>query len=105
MVTAKWTGSYPCLCHGEWKLYINGQDYSHIIPEEKRHSDMGTAGTYQEWWFEDWIETFGTYEDGMEYEEWMGENEWVLDLPAAPFDVFLAFQAEDWRSGSCGGCI
>lgn len=105
MVTAKWTGEYPCLCCGEWRLYICGQDYSHLIPEDKRTSHMNTAGTYDEWWFEDWQETFGTYEDGLEYEEWMAENEWVLNLPAAPFDVFLAFQYEDWRPGSCGGCI
>ena len=32
MVVAKWTGCFPCLCSGEWKLYIDGQDVSFLIP-------------------------------------------------------------------------
>ena len=25
---AEWTGSYPSLCLGVWKLYVNGKDKS-----------------------------------------------------------------------------
>ena len=50
-------------------------------------------------------EQFGDYEDGLEFEEWVAENPWVYDLPASLFDIYLAFQAEDFRPGECGGCI
>ena len=105
MVIAEWTGRYPCLCHGEWRLTIDGVDWSHAIPDNKRSSHMNTSGTYQKWWFEDWNETFGNYEDGLNFEKWIAENEWVMSLPAAPQDVFYAIQDQDFRPGECGGCI
>ena len=105
MVIAKWSGEYPCRCSGEWSLFIGGINYSHMIPENLRASHMNTAGTYQEWHFVDWVEQFEDYEDGLEFEEWVAENPWVHDLPASLFDIYLAFQAEDFRPGECGGCI
>ena len=105
MVIAKWSGEYPCRCSGEWSLFIGGINYSHMIPENLRTSHMNTAGTYQEWHFVDWVEQFEDYEDGLEFEEWIAENPWVHDLPASLFDIYLAFQAEDFRPGECGGCI
>lgn len=105
MVIAKWSGKYPCRCYGEWSLFIGGVDYSHIIPENLRTSHMNTAGTYQEWHFVNWIEQFEDYEDSLEFEEWVATNPWVHDLPAPLFDIYLAFQAEDFRPGECGGCI
>ena len=53
MVVAEWTGRFPCLCSGEWRLTIGGVDWSNAIPIDKRYSHMNTAGTYQEWHFED----------------------------------------------------
>ena len=105
IVRAEWTGQYPCLCSGEWKLFIGDQDYSHMIPEDKRYSHMNTAGVYSEWHFEDWTEVFEDYEDGLEFEEWLVENPWVRDLPAPDLDIFVAFSCEDFRPGQCGGCI
>ena len=106
MVVAEWTGEYPCLCSGEWRLTIGGVDWSNAIPADKRFSHMNTAGTYQEWWFDDdMCEQFGDYEDGLDFEEWIAENEWVMSLPAAPQDVFQAIQAQDFSPGECGGCI
>lgn len=106
MVIAKWSGEYPCRCSGEWSLFIGGVNYSHMIPEDLRTSHMNTAGTYEEWWFDDdMCEQFGNYEDGLEFEEWVADNPWVHDLPASLFDIYLAFQAEDFRPGECGGCI
>lgn len=105
MIIAKWSGKYPCRCSGKWSLFIEGVDYSHMIPEDLRTSHMNTAGTYQEWHFVDWIEEFEDYKDGLEFEEWVAENPWVHDLPASLFDIYLAFQAEDFRPGECGGCI
>ena len=105
IVRAEWTGQYPCLCSGEWKLFIGDQDYSHMIPEDKRCSHMNTAGVYSEWHFENWLEVFEDYEDGLEFEEWLVENPWVRDLPASDLDIFIAFSCEDFRPGQCGGCI
>lgn len=105
MVEAKWTGTYPCLCFGEWQLFINGEDFSLLIPKELRRSEMGTYGTYQSWHFENWSEVFEDYEDGLECEEWIAANPWVQRLPASPVDIYYAFQTHDWRHDSCGGCI
>ena len=105
IVRAEWTGQYPSLCSGEWKLFIGDQDYSHMIPEDKRRSHMSTAGVYSAWHFEDWREVFEDYEDGLEFEEWLVENPWVRDLPASALDIFIAFSCEDFRPGQCGGCI
>ena len=105
IVRAEWTGQYPCLCSGEWKLFIGDQDYSHMIPEDKRRSHMNTAGVYSDWHFENWTEVFEDYEDGLEFEEWLVENPWVRDLPAPDLDIFVAFSCEDFRPGQCGGCI
>lgn len=105
MVVAEWTGSYPCLCSGEWRLTIGGVDWSNAIPIDKRYSHMNTAGIYRAWHFENWLEVFDSYESGLEFDEWIAENSWVAELPAAPQDVFYAIQAQDFRPGECGGCI
>lgn len=105
MVVARWTGSYPNKCSGVWKLFIAGEDFSLLIPEDKRHSPMDTYGTYQSWHFEDWEEVFDSYTDGLDCEAWIAANPWVQKLPASPIDVFYAFQCEDWRHGECRGCI
>lgn len=104
-VKAEWTGSYPCLCSGKWKLYIDEIDYTNSIPIDKQGEPMYTYGSYAEWHFEDWLEVFDYYVDGLTFEDWIKENSWVLDLPAAPQDVYEAFQVCDWRYGSCRGCI
>ena len=33
-VEAKWSGSYPNLCSGEWTLFIDGKDMSDKIPKD-----------------------------------------------------------------------
>lgn len=32
-VEANWSGSYSCLCSGEWTLFIDGKDVSDKIPK------------------------------------------------------------------------
>ena len=105
MIEVFWTGEYPNLCKGEWKLFIDGKDYSLMIPKELRYSPMNTYGTYQEWHFEDWEEVFESYEDGLMFSKWLAENPWVNKIPATPLDVYCAFAEKDWRHNSCGGCI
>lgn len=108
MIEVEWTGVYPCLCAGRWVLKINGVDYSHLIPF--KNTDANTYGSYATWSFgEDWEEEWDWYDDGLPYEAWVRENEeWLSKLPCAEFDMeelYKAFQEEDWRHGSCGGCI
>ena len=106
MVQATWTGTYPNLCHGEWILEIDGEDVSHMIPDERRYSHMETEGTYQSWYFDDdYSEQFEDYIDGYNFECWVDHNPWVLDLPADALSIYLEFQTNDWRHGQCGGCI
>lgn len=106
MIEAIWTGEYPCFCRGEWILKIDGEDVSHMIPNECRHSPMGTKGTYRSWYFDDdYSEQFKDYVDGYNFECWVNHNPWVLDLPADALSIYLEFQLNDWRRGQCGGCI
>lgn len=106
MIEAIWTGKWPYLCHGEWKLIINGVDYTSSIPEEKRHSPMNTLKKYRRWYFDDNLrEAWETYEDGLGFADWIKENLWVMSLPAKANRVYRAFMENDWRHESCGGCI
>ncbi|MGF6375044.1 hypothetical protein M2140_000078 [Clostridiales Family XIII bacterium PM5-7] len=106
---AEWTGCYPALCAGEWTLEEDGIDISKMIPEDLRNSPMYTFGEYSQWEFIDWQEQFSDYVDGLNCQEWVEENfEWLSKITTHKSemeDIFLAFQEEDWRSGSCGGCI
>jgi hypothetical protein len=106
MIEAIWTGEYPCFCRGEWKLKMDGENVSYMIPDECRHSPMGTKGTYRSWYFDDdYSEQFEDYVDGYNFECWVDHNPWVLDLPADALSIYLEFQLNDWRRGQCGGCI
>lgn len=110
MVKAKWSGSFPCLCSGKWTLEVNGEDVSELIPEGLRTSEMNTYGTYYSWHFdENFSEFFEYYVDGLECDEWIMENKYWLDTITEDYDtqveIFNAINVEDWRTGSCGGCI
>ena len=110
IVKATWTGQYPCLCHGEWQLEVNGTDVSALIPEELRKSPMDTYGTYSCWSFDDnYIEQWGKYRDGLKGPEWISKNfDWLEKITndrKVMGKIFSTFQKEDWRHGSCGGCI
>lgn len=108
-VSASWSGSYPCLCSGEWTLIVNGKDVSDLIPKELRKHSMNTFGKYQSSHFENWSEVFDDYTEGLHCEEWIKENSYWLNLITEDIDtqklIFLEIQKNDWRSGSCGGCI
>jgi len=108
-VKAKWSGSYPALCHGEWYLSVSGEDVSGFIPQELKNSPMWTAGTYYAWHFENWLEVFEPYEDGLDCDEWINENkDWLGRITTdskTQKEIFYAIQEEDFRWGSCGGCV
>lgn len=113
MFEAKWTGTYPTLCFGEWVIKYNGKQLE--LPEDVKSRCMNTEGEYESWHFEDWVEVFDSYYDGLEEDDWIGVNKaWVDSLFEEHnisktkdnyYELFKSVQAEDWRSGSCGGCI
>lgn len=106
-VKAVWTGEFPCLCHGEWKLSVDGADVSDLIPEELRYDPMYTFGSYPHWyWDEDGYGEWEYVTNGKKKDEWIEENAaWLGNIPADPGDIFDAFNAADFRLNSCGGCI
>ena len=109
MVKAYWSGSYPNLCSGRWRLEVNGVDVTCYIPPKLRNCPMETLGEYQSWHFENWNEVFESYVDGLSCNEWIEKNKYWLDIITDDIDVqteiFNAINEEDWRYGSCGGCI
>lgn len=107
-ITVKWTGSFPCLCHGEWNIVIDGKKVE--LPEDIATSPMNTRGQYLRWYFADnWAEEWESYEDGLTFEPWLDANrEWVDPLGLSDGEartLYEAIRSEDWRHGSCGGCI
>ena len=110
MIVAEWTGRYPNLCSGTWKLYLDGKDISNKIPEHLRTSEMNTYNTYRSWSFtKDWDENWRAYTNGLQKDEWIKENKEWLDNISTEYSIqsqiFDAINAQDWRHNSCGGCI
>lgn len=110
MMTAEWTGKYPNLCRGKWILKDGSRNISSIIPDDLLHNEMGTYKTFEKWEFDDkWNEEWSTYEDGLECEDWIEANyEWLsvyTQDSKTMRDIYDAFNKNDWRHGSCGGCI
>ena len=109
-ITAEWHGAPWCLCHGEWVITVGGKKID--LPDEVRTNEMNTFGTYRRWYFggdSGWEEIWENYEDGLEFESWLQENSWwVSKLGLSDSEtqsLYNAISLEDWRYGSCGGCI
>lgn len=106
-ITAKWTGHYPNLCSGEWIITVGDEKVD--LPDEVRTSPMDTRGTYESWAFDEgWDEVWRSYEDGLDFDPWLQKNSWVSRLNLSHKEeraLYDAISEEDWRYGSCGGCI
>ncbi len=108
MFEVNWTGSWPCLCSGEWVILKNGVNVSDAIPEERRSSPMDTFGTYGTWYFDNWEERWEDYEDGLHREDWIAANPWIntiCDTEDEKNQLYWKIAKCDWRHNSCGGCI
>ena len=105
--TTSWTGKYPNLCSGHWELFCNGEQLNIYIPFYQNPAD--TFGEYSRWYFdEDWMDCWDTYEEGEKQDEWIAHFHDWLDSFAPAEDwpaIYEAFQLNDWRHMSCGGCI
>ena len=109
-IKIEWTGGWPSLCLGEWTIEIDGVSYSDKIPEDLRESDMGTAGWYDSWCFHNGYDVkWSSREEGLESEDWIDANRyWLKELPIDESEypkVFELINKQDFRTGSCGGCI
>jgi len=109
-ISVQWTGGWPCFCHGEWIITIDGEKVE--LPKDVRTSQMGTFGKHSRWSFggeSGWEEEWETYEDGLTFEPWLEANLWwVADLhltPSEQKELYDAINEKDWRHGECGGCI
>ena len=106
--SARWSVSGSNLCTGHWEIFHHAQLLS--LDAHWRESDMGTYGIYSHIFPDD--EDFA---EGMKEDEWILANvDWVSQVFAAhdiPIDeqhlrwFYQAINPQDWRCGSCGGCI
>jgi len=105
---ATWSEQGHTICLGHWEISYQGRPLR--IPGARLDQDMGTYGIYS-FLFPDDPE----FAEGLEEEEWILENvDWLTDLFISediPVDeqhfrwFYQAVNAQDWRCGSCGGCI
>lgn len=110
-VSALWTGSYPSLCFGEWVIVIDGIQLTGL-----GDSPFGIYGSYSSWSFgEDWDENWESYKSGLQLDEWIKcpPNGLLESLARHGIEASTTLMeqlydeigAQDWRHGSCGGCI
>lgn len=105
---AVWSEQGHTICLGHWEIRYQGRPLA--LPGGRREEDMGTFGIYS-FLFPDDPE----FAEGLDEEEWILENiDWLTELFVAndiPVEeshlrwFYKAVNREDWRCGSCGGCI
>lgn len=104
---ASWSGRYPNLCSGEWVLFKDGNVVDTDIPFQGESAN--TFGSYDYWYFNsEYMEDWKSYVNGMQKDEWCEEyKDWLstIALQEEWEDIYFAFQENDWREMSCGGCI
>lgn len=107
MFTVKWTGGYPNKCSGEWQITYNGVPVT--LPDSVKNESMSTSGDYDRWSFnDDYSEEWSSYHDGLGFDEWLKTNNWARAVTTDVTELrelFDLISGQDWRHGSCGGCI
>ena len=115
MLEVEWTGAWPCLCYGEWKIKYDDKELD--VPEDLKCDPMYTYGCYADTHFINGYEDIETdmYFDGLEEDEWIKVNkgwikkmfkeagiEYTRDLFS---ELYRKINEQDFRPGSCGGCL
>ena len=105
---ASWSSKGNTLCLGHWDITYLGLPV--VLPLERRDKDMGINNIYNFMDPEDEL-----YREGLIEDDWILENiDWLSDvfiehnIPLEEETMRAFYQAvnkEDWRCGSCGGCI
>lgn len=106
--SALWTAKGNNLCLGHWEIAYSGKPLA--LPAKRRQDDMGTYNIYS--YIDPDDEEFA---EGLQEDAWIIANAgWLAEVFLAhdiPFDeqhlsdFYRAVNAQDWRCGSCGGCI
>ncbi|XOV79868.1 MAG: hypothetical protein ACFHVJ_02665 [Aestuariibacter sp.] len=106
--TARWTAQGNTLCLGHWE--ISYQDTPLVLPNKIRENHMNTFGIFS-FLFPD-EEDFA---EGWLLEKWIEENfdwlEMLFQQHKVPLDeqhvqwFYESVNQQDWRCGSCGGCL
>lgn len=105
---AKWTAEGNTLCLGHWEIHYLGLPLT--LPNAQLDADMGTDGIYNFMDPDDEI-----FREGLGEDDWILANmDWLADvfqqhnieLDEQNFRFFYqAVNPQDWRCGSCGGCM
>lgn len=105
---AEWTRKQQVMCLGHWIIKYDGKEIT--LPKDRYDKDMGTKGIYNYIDPDDEL-----YLEGLDEDDWIVENiDWLSDvfiaedIPIEEENMRYFYQAvnkEDWRCGSCGGCI
>ncbi|MCI7717602.1 MAG: hypothetical protein MSQ14_01210 [[Pasteurella] aerogenes] len=106
--TASWSSKGNTLCLGYWEIEYNGKPIK--LPSDRQDQDMGTQKIYNFIDPEDEL-----YLEGLDEDDWIVANiDWLTDLfiqENIPIEeqymryFYQAVNKDDWRCGSCGGCI
>jgi len=106
--TARWSATGNNLCLGRWEVSYQGRPLA--LDSERHEKDMGTYGIFSYIFPDDEALAEGLGEDEwiLENAGWLGE---LLAQHAIPGDeahrrwFYQAINPQDWRCGSCGGCL
>ena len=105
---AHWTAQGHTLCLGHWEISYREKPLT--LPPKVRDNHMNTRGIFSFLFPDD-----EDYTEGLVLERWISENfDWLeqvfgqcnisLDEQHVAW-FYQAVNQQDWRCGSCGGCI
>lgn len=100
--TATWTGRYPMLYLGEWKIKKNGKSIDQFFPTDLRTIPAFTYGEYPVWEESPYaaVQQFAT--DGYHMPEWIQKNRYWMQLMCDTDEdyasIYLAFHENDFRT-------
>jgi hypothetical protein len=105
---AFWTARGNNLCLGHWEISYLGNPLQ--LEPGIRQNDMGTYAIYSFFDPED-----AMFAEGLQEDDWIvGNVDWLANLfrqngvPISEENMrafYRAVNLQDWRCGSCGGCI
>jgi hypothetical protein len=106
--TARWSATGNNLCLGRWEISYRGKPLK--LEGDRFEKEMGTYGIFSYIFPDD-----EDLAEGLAEDDWVLANvDWLSALFAAhdiPLDeqhlrwFYQAVNPQDWRCGSCGGCL